>query len=332
LVEYLKIPGTEIEVSRIAIGTWAIGGWMWGGTDEQKAIEAILNGLDKGLNLIDTAPVYGFGLSEEIVGKALKEYGSRDKVVIATKVGLEWEDKHSKVWRNSTKERIFKEVEDSLKRLQTDYIDIYQVHWPDTKTPFEETAEAMYKLYKEGKIRAIGVSNYSPEQMEEFRKVAPIYTNQPPYNLFERQIEKDVILYCEKNNIALLFYGAICRGLLSGKINKNTKFEGDDLRKVDPKFQEPRFSEYLSAVEELDKYAQERFGKRVIHLAVRWMLDKSPLGVALWGVRKKEHLNDIPEVFGWHLSEEDFKNMDKIINENVKHPVGPEFMSPPERP
>ncbi len=190
-MEYALISGTNLNVSRIAQGTWALGGWMWGGTDETESIRTIQAGLDKGINLIDTAPVYGFGVSEEIVGKAIEQKGDRDKVFIATKVGLEWHD--GSVWRNSLPDRIRQELHDSLRRLRTDYIDIYQVHWPDLTVPIEETALTMHALLKEGLIRAIGVSNYSPEQMNQFMAVSELHTVQPPYNLFERQIEGECI-------------------------------------------------------------------------------------------------------------------------------------------
>src|SRR6478735_4072502 len=186
-MEFVDIPGTSMRVSRIALGTWAIGGWMWGGSNENDAINAIHTALDRGINLIDTAPVYGFGRSEEIVGKALAVGGRRKRVFIATKVGLDWKD--GKPFRNARKARIIEEAEDSLRRLQTDVIDLYQVHWPDPHTPLAEVAEAMGELHRAGKVRAIGVSNFSPAQMEEFRKVAPLHTAQPPYNLFERAIE-----------------------------------------------------------------------------------------------------------------------------------------------
>jgi aryl-alcohol dehydrogenase-like predicted oxidoreductase len=164
---------------------------MWGGTDEKDAIRTIHAALDRGITLIDTAPVYGFGRSEEIVGKALAEGGRRERVLIATKVGLGWNN--DKPFRDGSKARIFKEVEDSLRRLQTDVIDLYQVHWPDPNTPIAETAEAMAALHRSGKIRAIGVSNFTPAQMDVFRGVAPLHTAQPPYNLFERAIERDVL-------------------------------------------------------------------------------------------------------------------------------------------
>src|SRR3984893_5215899 len=168
-MEYISIAGTPLKISRIAIGALAIGGWMWGGTDETESISTIRAALDHGINVIDTAPAYGFGRSEEIVGKAIAEGHLRDKVVIATKVGLEWQD--GKVFRNASRGRIMREIEDSLRRLRTDYIDIYQVHWPDPLVAIEETAAAMQMLLKQGKIRAIGVSNFSVEQMQRFRGV-----------------------------------------------------------------------------------------------------------------------------------------------------------------
>jgi aryl-alcohol dehydrogenase-like predicted oxidoreductase len=328
-MEYIQITGTDIKASRIGLGTWAIGGWLWGGTEEEASIRTIYSALDKGINLIDTAPVYGFGLSEEIVGKAVAQYGNREKVVIATKVGLEWKD--GKVFRNSSRARIAEEIEDSLRRLQTDYIDIYQIHWPDPIVPIQETAEAMNELYKQGKIKAIGVSNYSVEQMEIFRKTALLRVSQPPYNLFERGIEKDVLPYCHKNEITTLLYGALCRGLLSGRMKSDTKFEGDDIRKFDPKFKEPRYSQYLRAVERLDNFAREKYGKRVIHLAVRWMLDQPGAGIALWGARNPAQLDSVDDIMGWSLDKEAIETIDKIINETVKDPVGPEFMAPPGR-
>jgi len=158
-MEYAKVNGLNHKPSRIGLGTWSIGGSMWGGTDEQAALETIRTALEHGINLIDTAPVYGLGRAEGLVGQALAKYGKREEVIIATKVGLEW--RGDQVFRNSTRARITQEIDDSLRRLQTDYIDIYQVHWPDPLVPIEETAEAMHQLYKQGKIRAIGVSNYS---------------------------------------------------------------------------------------------------------------------------------------------------------------------------
>jgi aryl-alcohol dehydrogenase-like predicted oxidoreductase len=321
------ISGTSLKVSPVAIGTWAIGGWMWGGTDEAQSIGAIHAAFEHGINLVDTAPVYGFGRSEEIVGKAIAQSGKRSKVLIASKVGLQWEG--GKVSRNASRARILREIEDSLRRLQTDYIDIYQVHWPDPLVAIEETADTMHTLFARGKIRAIGVSNFSVAQMERFRCVAPLHVLQPPYNLFERGIEADLLPYCRKNNIAILGYGALCRGLLSGRMKQDTVFEGDDLRRSDPKFVKPRFAQYLAAVSRLDRLAQ-RFGKRVIHLAIRWMLDQG-VTTALWGARHPDQLQPVDEVTGWSLDASARAEIDRILRETITDPVGPEFMAPPAR-
>src|SRR5246500_5147363 len=288
--ESVAIPGIQPQVSRVALGTWAVGGWMWGGTDARASVATIRAALEQGTNLIDTAPVYGFGVSEEIVGEALAVGGLRARTVIATKVGLEW--RAGKVYRNATRGRIMQEIDESLRRLRTDYIDIYQVHWPDPLVPIEETAEAMRTLYDQGKIRAIGVSNFSVAQMERFRRVAPLHVVQPPYNLFERAIEADLLPYCRANGIATLGYGALCRGLLSGRMRADTAFAGDDLRRIDPKFREPRFVQYLAAVQKFDRLARERFGEHVIQLAVRWMLDQG-VTTALWGARHPQQLQPV---------------------------------------
>ena len=326
--EFVEIPGTAIQMSRVAIGTWAIGGWMWGGTDEAESVSTIRAALDHGINLIDTAPAYGFGQSEEIVGKAIAEARLRSNVLIATKAGLDWHD--GKVFRNASRARLMQEVDDSLRRLRTDYIDIYQVHWPDPLVGIEETADAMHTLFRQGKIRAIGVSNFSVAQMKQFRRVAPLHVLQSPYNLFAREIETDVLAYCRENAIATLGYGALCRGLLSGRMQMDTVFEGDDLRRSDPKFQPPRFAQYLSAVQRLDQLARERFGKRVIHLAVRWMLDQG-ITTALWGARHPVQLQPVDQIAGWSLDSAAKAEIDRILRETITDPVGPEFMAPPAR-
>jgi aryl-alcohol dehydrogenase-like predicted oxidoreductase len=327
-METIQIGTSGLTASRIALGTWAIGGWMWGGnTDLDESIRTIRSAIERGITLIDTAPVYGFGRSEEIVGMALSG-GLRERAVIATKAGLDWRD--GKVRRNSSPARIRKEVEESLQRLRTDYIDLYQVHWPDPLVPIHETAAALARLLKEGKIRAIGVSNYSPAQMDEFREAAPIHSVQPPYNLFERDAERDVLPNAAERGIAVLCYGALCRGLLTGKITAATEFKGDDLRRKDPKFQEPRFSEYLAAVASLDRYAYERYGLDVLALAVRWVLDQGDT-IALWGARHPAQLDPAQDTMGWELDEPALRRIDRILALKVTNPIGPDFMAPPTR-
>ena len=327
-MELADIAGTSLKVSPVAIGTWAIGGSMWGGTDEAEFISTIRAALEHGINIIDTAPAYGFGRSEEIVGKAIAEANLRSRVLIATKCGLEWEA--GRVFRNASRTSILRGIEESLRRLRTDYVDIYQVHWPDPSVAVEETAEAMQTLFRQGKIRAIGVSNFSVSQIEQFRRIAPLHVLQPPYNLFERGAEADLLPYCRKNKIATLGYGALCRGLLSGRMRPNTVFGGDDLRRTDPKFREPRFTQYLNAVQRLDRLAKERFGKRVISLAVRWMLDQG-VTTALWGARHPDQLQPVDEVTGWRLGAAAKTEIDRILQETIIDPIGPEFMAPPAR-
>jgi aryl-alcohol dehydrogenase-like predicted oxidoreductase len=325
-MEQINIGSSGLKTSRIGLGTWAIGGWMWGGSDEAQSIATIRAAIERGVTLIDTAPVYGFGHSEEIVSKALAGGALRDKVCIATKVGLAW--KGGKPYRDSRPARIRQEIEDSLRRLRTDVIDLYQVHWPDLETSIAETARTLEELRRAGKIRAIGVSNYSPAQMEAFRADVRLDAVQPPYNLFEREIEADVLPYAEANGLTVLSYGALCRGLLSGKITTGTTFEGDDLRKIDPKFQGEQLHQYLAAVDELGKLARERFGKSVLALAVRWVLDQGPT-IALWGARKPDHLNPLGEIEGWHIDDQSKKEIDAILKRCIKDPVSPEFMAPP---
>ena len=329
-METFAIPGTNLTPSRIALGTWAIGGWMWGGTDEAESIRTIHAALDRGITLIDTAPVYGFGRSEEIVGKALAESGRRAGVVLATKVALDW--KGEQPFRNGSRTRVMKEIDNSLQRLHTDAIDLYQIHWPDPNTPIEETASAMAELLRAGKIRAIGVSNFSPAQMDAFRAVAPLHAVQPPYNLFERAIEADVFPYARQHDLAMLAYGSLCRGLLSGRMRADTRFSDKDLRgNSDPKFKPPHFAEYLAAVAALDRFAQQNFGKRVIHLALRWVLDRAPNTIALWGARHPDQLDPAQDVLGWSIDPAAMAEIDQIVAEHVRTPIDPDFMAPPVR-
>jgi aryl-alcohol dehydrogenase-like predicted oxidoreductase len=326
LVETMRLEGIPTPVSRIGLGTWAIGGWMWGGADDSASIATLRGAVERGINLIDTAPVYGFGHSEEMVGQALA--GLRDRAVIATKGGLEWAGEG--VRRNSSPQRLRREVEDSLRRLRTDRIDLYQIHWPDPLVPIEDTARTLEALQREGKILAVGVSNYSPEQMDAFRAVLPLASVQPPYNLFERAIERDVLPYAREHGLAVLAYGALCRGLLSGRMTVDTTFGADDLRASDPKFRRPRFDQYVRATKELEAMARIRYDKPVLALAIRWVLDSGPT-IALWGARRPEQLDGVDEACGWRLSDADMADIDDLLEKNILDPVGPEFMAPRAR-
>ena len=265
-----------VKVSRIGLGTWAIGGLEWGNVPDEAASSTILSAVDRGMNLIDTAPIYGRGHAEEIIGKAMRAHGRRDAFFVATKAGLEWNERG--VFANSTAPRLRLELEDSLRRLGTDFVDLYQIHWPDTLVPVAEVAGLFAEFQREGKVRAIGVSNFSVAQMQEFRSVAPLASNQPPYNLFEREVDREVLPWCAANGVAVLTYSSLCRSLLGGRVHRGTKFDEKDIRAVDPKFQEPRFSQYMTAGERLGEFALTRYGKSVVELAARWVLDRPGAG------------------------------------------------------
>ncbi|MGB0123853.1 MAG: aldo/keto reductase [Silvibacterium sp.] len=317
------------QVSRIGLGTWAIGGSEWGEVSDGDAIAALLAVFEHGINLIDTAPIYGHGRAEELVGNAMRQHGHREKFYVATKAGLEW-NAHG-VYANSDPVRLRQEFEDSLRRLGTGYVDLYQIHWPDTTLPVERAAEVLLALYEEGRIRAIGVSNFSSAQMEAFRNVAPLHSNQPPYNLFERAIDEDVLPYCREHSIAVLTYSSLCRSLLAGRLTIDTQFAEGDVRRVDPKFQPPRFEQYLQAVARLDAFAREHYGKRVLELAARWVLDQPGVSAALWGAKRPDQLNAVDGIFGWKLNGEAMTEMDAIVRESVPDPVGPEYLTPDVR-
>jgi len=319
----------DSSVSRIGLGTWAIGGSEWGEVPEDEAIATCLSAIERGINLIDTAPIYGRGRAEEIVGKAIRAHGRRDDFYVATKAGLLWNSKG--VFADSRPERIRQELEDSLRRLGIETIDLYQAHWPDTLIPVEETAALLAGFVREGKVKAVGVSNYSIEQMERFGGILPIASNQPPFNLFEREQEQ-VLEYCAGKGIAVLTYSSLCRSLLGGRVHRGMVFDAKDIRSVDPKFKEPRFSQYITAVERLSALAEERFGKTLPQLAVRWVLDHPGPVAALWGAKRPDQLDAVQGVSGWRIDAQSMAEIGRIVSESVQDPVGPEYLTPGVRP
>lgn len=326
-MQYYRIPNTDLEVSRIALGTWAIGGSMWGGTDRKRSIETVHAALERGVNLVDTAPVYGFGKSEEIVGEALREYSGDRPIHVSTKVGLDWND-DEQIVRNGSRDRVRYEIDASLKRLGRDVIDIYFVHWPDSGRPLAETARAMRDLLDEGRIRAIGLSNFTADQVATFLDECPVHVCQPPYNIFERRIETTLKPFCERQNIALMTYGALCRGMLSGKMSRDRQFEGDDLRNSDPKFSAPRFERYLDAASELEALAEKKYGRSLLAFSLRWILEQG-VPIAIWGGRKPSQMEPIDDILGWSMDLATMSSVDSILADHIEHPVGPEFMAPP---
>jgi aryl-alcohol dehydrogenase-like predicted oxidoreductase len=325
-MEKIQFGKTDLDVSRIVLGTWVAGGWAWGGADDGDSIKAILRALELGINFIDTAPVYGFGKSEQIVGKALKEWGKPGSVVIATKFGLEWDEKEN-IRRNSSPARIMLEVDQSLSRLGVERIDIYQDHWPDSQTPFESTMETLLKLQDMGKIRYIGLSNFSREQVESCLDAGVVHSLQPPYNLFERAAEAELLPLCLEHGIATLVYGGLCRGLLTGKFTGEETFPRGDLRRGDPKFKPDRFKQYVKAVNALKKIAA-KYGKTSAQFALRWGLQQPGVTTVIAGARTAQQVEDNVGISGWQIDSEDLSKIEDILAKNIKTPVGPEFMAP----
>ncbi|MCX8007398.1 MAG: aldo/keto reductase [Coriobacteriia bacterium] len=308
-VEQLQIGSVGRSVCRIGLGTWSMGGWMWGGADERSARATIERALEMGIDLIDTAPVYGFGLSERLVGEVVESLGVRDAVVIATKCGLVWDDRQEP-WRDSSAASIRREVQQSLDRLRTSWIDLYQVHWPDEATPFEETAAALQDLVDEGLVKAVGVCNYSAEQMERFARAVRLDATQFRYNIFERANE-DLREYARRRGLFAMAYSPLARGLLTGAMRADR--EPSDPARRAPMYHGEQYRRHLAAVEALDDLAQRRYGRRVIHLAVRWLLDRPGISAVLWGARKPEQLDQVEGVWGFEVEEPDFAAIDAIV-------------------
>jgi aryl-alcohol dehydrogenase-like predicted oxidoreductase len=323
-MEYRKLGQSEIKVSELAFGAWAIGGWLWGGADSNDAIQAIQTAVDNGMTTIDTAAVYGFGLSEELVGKAVK--GKRDKVQILTKFGLVWDEKKGKffflskdnsgkaidIYSFSSKERVISDCENSLRRLGTDYIDLYQIHWPDSTTPVSETMEALEILQKQGKIRAGAVSNYSVELMKEAIKTLSIASDQVPYSMVNRGIEDEIIPYCISNNIGILAYSPLQRGLLTGKLKQGHSFADGDSRPDSIYYKEPNFSRIIQLTNDLMEIAKGH-NVNLSQLVLNWTINQPGITCALAGARNADQVLDNVKAVDFKLSAEDIS----IINEHL---------------
>ena len=283
-MRYVRLGRTDLQVSAIAFGTWSFGG-DWGAFDADEAKKTVGRALDLGITFFDTAQAYGFGVSERLLADALWSQVGRDRVVVATKGGLRKEG--NTLHRDASARWLREGVEASLRNLRTDYIDLYQVHWPDPKTPAEETGRALADLVREGKIRHAGVSNYSPGQMTELAQYGPVETDQPPYHMFHRDIEAEVLPYAEKNDIGVLVYGPLAHGLLSGTMTKQTTFAADDWRGSSADFKGEKFARDLELVERLKQYAIT-----LPQLAIAWAISNPAVDVAIVGARHPVHLDD----------------------------------------
>jgi hypothetical protein len=306
-----KLGRTGIEVSPIAFGTWQLGG-DWGSFDESAAIEAIRHARGLGINFFDTAQGYGFGASERLLGRALREEldNRREEVVIATKGGLRPTD--DGLVRDSSPAWLRAGVDASLQALGTDYIDVYQVHWPDPDTPFAETAGTLGELVADGKIRHVGVSNFDAPQMDEFSRTQPVETLQPPYHLFRREIEADVLPYAREHDIGVLVYGPLAHGLLTGTMSAETTFAADDWRSHSPLFRGEEFRRNLEKVAELSSFAAER-GSTVAELAVAWTLADPAVQVAIVGTRQPRHIEHAVAAADLELDADDLTRIERIM-------------------
>jgi aryl-alcohol dehydrogenase-like predicted oxidoreductase len=300
-----------LQVSRIAFGTWQLGG-DWGRFDEDTAVKAIRRARELGVNFFDTAQAYGFGASERLLGKALRDEltRNREQLVIATKGALRMTD--SGLVRDASPEWLRQGVDASLTALGIDHIDLYQVHWPDAKVPAAETASALRELIAEGKIGHVGVSNYDAKQMAEFAETLPVETLQPPYHLFRREIEDDVLPYSREHNIGVLVYGPLAHGLLTGTLTENTTFTDDDWRSKSAVFTGDTYRDNLLAVRALEKLAADR-GMTVSQLAIAWTLANPAVHVAIVGARQAKHVEDSLAAADISLSNADLAEIDKIM-------------------
>ncbi len=313
-MEYRQLGKSDLSVSVIGYGAWGIGGEpFWNTEGEESSIRSIEKAIDLGINFYDTAPVYGFGYSEELLGRALQS--KRKDVIIATKCGLVWEKEELKAIRKrATSESILEEIDMSLKRLCTDYIDLYQVHWPDESTPIEETMNTLLQVQKEGKIRYIGVSNYSVDQMKESLKYGQIVSLQPMYSMLERDVENDRLPFCIENEIGIICYSPLASGVLTGKYDESTKFEDWRGQGIIGNFTGEVYISHIKKVKQVEKIAQ-RNGKTLAQLAINWLLHQQGVNTAIVGVKTPDQVEQNIGAVGWEISNNDLKEISDILEE-----------------
>ena len=324
-MEYRQLGVSEVKASVITFGAWAIGGWMWGGADRKEATDAIKASFDHGVTSIDTAPAYGQGLSEIIVGDAIQGL-PRDKVQILTKFGLRWDVKEGDyffssksdtginldLYRFASRESIIQECEASLRRLRTDYIDLYQIHWPDATTPIAETMEALLRLMEQGKIKAAGVCNYSAAQMEEAEKIIPLASNQVPYSMLLRDIEKEIIPYAIAHNKAIIAYSPLQRGLLTGKIKPGHLFNEGDSRQENRFYTAENIKNVNRFLEKIRPLAESK-NATLSQLVLRWTIEQPGITIALAGARNAQQAIENARTNEVKLSKEELD----LINEEL---------------
>ena len=307
-MEYRMLGDSGLKVSVIGFGAWGIGGApFWNNEGDTNSARAIIKSYELGINFFDTAPVYGFGHSEELLGKTLKPF--RDDVIYATKCGLRWRNKSlGAITKNATRKSILEEIDLSLKRLNTEYIDLYQVHWPDIETSQGETMETLLEIQQQGKIKAIGVSNYSVEQIRDIMKHGKIVSLQPDYSLLNRFIEKDILPYCKENQVGIIAYSPLASGLLTGKYGKDAKFSDWRGKGIIGCFSGAQFAKNMEKVKHLKNIA-ESIGKTCTQMAINWIVSQPQLTTALLGVKNEKQMEENISALDWKL---DVKHQEEI--------------------
>lgn len=325
-MEYRKLGSSELELSVVTFGAWAAGGWMWGGNEHSESVKSIRASYDMGVTSIDTAPAYGQGTSEQIVGEAIKGI-PRDKVQILTKYGLRWDTKQGEyffssidnqgkaidLYRYSGKEGIIKECEDSLRLLKTDYIDLYQIHWADPTTPIQETMEAVARLIQDGKVRYAGVCNYDVEQMKEAGKYINLVSDQVPYSMVKREIEKELIPYILENKKSILAYSPMQRGLLTGKMKPGHQFADGDTRADSAFFNDVNIKRTNAFLEKIKPLASEK-NATIGQLVIRWTVEQPGITIALVGARNAEQAIQNARAMEIKLSSEEIELITGELN------------------
>lgn len=326
-MEYRQIGTTDLKLSAITFGAWAAGGWMWGGNERTESIAAIRAAYEEGVTSIDTAPIYGQGESEEIVGEAIKGI-PRDEIQILTKFGMRWDrakgnfafkSKNNQgqdidIYKYAARDSIIKECEDSLRRLRTDYIDLYQIHWPDITTPIQETMETVAELIKQGKVRQAGVCNYNVEQLAEARKHIRLASNQVPYSMVKRDIEKDVAPYCIERNKSILAYSPLERGLLTGKMKPGYKFAEGDHRANLYFFKDENLRRTDAFLQKIKPLANDK-GATLGQLVLRWTIAQPGITIALVGARNAVQAKDNAKAVQITLSPEEISFITNELNQ-----------------
>lgn len=316
-MEYRQLGKTDLKVSPVALGTWAIGGKNWGEVNDGDSIRAIHKMIDNGVNFIDCAPTYGMGHAEEVLGKALK--GKREEIILLTKCGIRWPDEAHKDFskgaiRDSSKKSLMKQVDDSLRRLQTDFIDVYLIHWPDVNTPLEETAEALKEMKAAGKIRYTGISNFTEPMLSQLYSLGVLDVVQFPYSMVNKTREADLKKYYDLG-VGTMSYGSLGAGILTGAVRKLPNFEPGDARLgFYDFFEEPKFSKVMELLKVMDAISDNRNHVPLAQIALNWNIQKGIVTSSIMGVRNEAEADENCAALNWKLNEEEMKELDDSID------------------